>query len=162
MERKCGNCDHVGRDRIASKAICRRYPPTSHVYVIRGDEPTAETHGLKCILMIGAVNLYRKRRMSKDRKVDSVNLLRYRDALKDYGVSPWVKPYIIPENGYSGTMSRKRSNTSSLSRGPGEASEWYCMVNTGNSTCFKPSTVPSWRFTWVTSNPDGNERGSTA
>ena len=54
------------------------------------------------------------------------------------------------------TMPRKRSKMYSLSSGPGDASEWYWMVSTGNSRCRMPSIVPSFRFRCVTSMPCGS------
>ena len=59
-------------------------------------------------------------------------------------------------------MSRKWSNICSLSRGPGEASEWYWMLMTGSERCLSPSTVPSFRLTWLTSTSEGRVSASTA
>ena len=49
-----------------------------------------------------------------------------------------------------------------LSSGPGLASEWYWMAITGSSRMVSPSTVPSFRFTWLTSAEAANPSGSTA
>ena len=50
----------------------------------------------------------------------------------------------------------------SLSSGPGDASEWYWMVSTGNSRWRMPSIVPSFRFRCVTSMAPGSASSETA
>ncbi len=56
-------------------------------------------------------------------------------------------------------ISRNCSKRYRLSRGPGEASEWYWMERMGSSRCRRPSTVPSFRFMWLTSSPSSQGVG---
>ena len=45
--------------------------------------------------------------------------------------------------------------------GPGAASGWCCTLNAGTPRTFSPSTVPSFRFTWVMSAPPGMVSAAT-
>ena len=59
-------------------------------------------------------------------------------------------------------MPRKLSKRYSLSRGPGDASEWYWMLITGRDRWRRPSTVSSLRLMWLTSSSAGRLAVSTA
>src|SRR5439155_6333364 len=56
----------------------------------------------------------------------------------------------------------KRSNRYRLSRGPGEASGWYCTENTGLSLSAMPQFEPSNSDTWVSTAFAGRLARSTA
>src|SRR4029077_11355379 len=56
----------------------------------------------------------------------------------------------------------KRANRQWLSRGPGEASGWYCTENTGLSLSASPQFEPSNSETWVCSALAGSVFESTA
>jgi hypothetical protein len=45
--------------------------------------------------------------------------------------------------------------------GPGDASGWYCTEKQRIEGTERPSTVPSFRFTWVIRAAPPRERGST-
>src|SRR3954469_23256417 len=59
-------------------------------------------------------------------------------------------------------MAVKRSNKYRLSRGPGEASGWYCTENTGLSLSAMPQFEPSKSDTWVSTAFAGKLSRSTA
>src|SRR5207244_1099778 len=63
----------------------------------------------------------------------------------------------------SRTSSMNRSNTGSLSRGPGAPSGWYWYVRIGSVRCASPSTDPSLRFRLLTKNSEcrGSDVSST-
>ena len=48
---------------------------------------------------------------------------------------------------------RSRSKTASASSGPGAPSGWYWTVSIGSSRWRRPSTEPSFRFSWLTRKP---------
>src|SRR5262249_17154829 len=56
-----------------------------------------------------------------------------------------------------------RSKTASASSGPGAPSGWYWTVSIGRVAWRRPSTEPSFRFTWLTWNPEpaGSESPTT-
>jgi len=83
---------------------------------------------------------------------------KHTSSLISFSRSAWLFGILQPPL----TISRNCWNRYTLSRGPGEASEWYWIENMGSSRCLSPSTVWSFRFIWLTSRPSLKPSASTA
>ncbi len=72
------------------------------------------------------------------------------------GFSGGAAPATVRANGRADrTISVKRSKRCWLSWGPGAPSGWYWTLKTGRERWARPSTEPSFRFSWETKKSPG-------